>query len=275
MRSRLARTGRWYQSCDRCPKTMPICPASWRRCRQGTSLATSAWPEVGSRMPVRIFSVVDLPAPLGPMKATRSPAAISKERSLTAGTSRGTCRVRRSRSRPRAPATRCRLRNVLLRCSTAIAAMVRSPFAQTKSPAGGAGGAWWAALSETTSTRAQTSRPFGAADGHAERESRVARHGGGTLRANPRGVNVSEARLHRFLRFAYARLVAAVERQLLDPRRDDQTRLHQHLHVLAEGGLADAELLSDEHATDAVLHEVAVHLRPEMRPRVLEPVQDQ
>jgi hypothetical protein len=37
-------------------------------------------------MPVSIFSVVDFPAPFGPMKATRSPGAIEKEIPATAGT---------------------------------------------------------------------------------------------------------------------------------------------------------------------------------------------
>ena len=43
-----------------------------------------AVPLVGSSMPVSIFSVVDLPAPLGPRKPEIWPAGTSNERSSTA-----------------------------------------------------------------------------------------------------------------------------------------------------------------------------------------------
>src|SRR5476649_818746 len=75
-------------------------------------------------MPVSIFSVVDLPAPLGPMKATRSPRAIAKERSRTAVT----CAVGAGRSlapRRRHPVARAdRTRKLLLSPSTVIAGMI-------------------------------------------------------------------------------------------------------------------------------------------------------
>ena len=48
--------------------------------------ATVTSPDVGCRSPASIFSVVVFPAPFGPRKPTRSPAAISKERSSTATT---------------------------------------------------------------------------------------------------------------------------------------------------------------------------------------------
>jgi hypothetical protein len=41
-------------------------------------------PLVGSKKPVNIFIVVDLPAPFGPKKPTTFPGIISNERSLTA-----------------------------------------------------------------------------------------------------------------------------------------------------------------------------------------------
>ncbi len=44
----------------------------------GTRPPTSNRPRVGRRMPDRIFTVVDLPAPLGPMKASSSPRSSEK-----------------------------------------------------------------------------------------------------------------------------------------------------------------------------------------------------
>src|SRR5439155_6159244 len=69
-------------------------------------------------------------------------------------------------------------------------------------------------------------------------------------------------------------LVPLVERPLLDPPRPHQPGAREDLQMLARGGLADPELLSDEHAADPVLDEVAVYLRREVRPRPLQPGED-
>src|SRR5215475_10634183 len=128
--SKLLRTGKLYQSWERWPKTMPMRRASWRRCCQGTKPATSAWPALGRRMPVSLLRVVDLPAPLGPMKATRSPAATAKEMSVTAGSSTTGLGVS---SRASTPPLACpsaagrRTRKFLLSPSTRISAMVLFP----------------------------------------------------------------------------------------------------------------------------------------------------
>jgi threonine dehydratase len=45
--------------------------------------------------------------------------------------------------------------------------------------------------------------------------------------------------------------------------------------MLADRRLTDTELLGDQHAADAVLDEVTVDLRAEMRPRALQPFQNQ
>ena len=45
------------------------------RCFQGTSPATRTSPDVGTRIPVSILMVVDLPAPFGPMYPTSSPGS--------------------------------------------------------------------------------------------------------------------------------------------------------------------------------------------------------
>src|SRR5471032_2913904 len=90
-------------------------------------------------MPVSIFSVVDLPAPLGPMKATRSPRAMVKERSRTAGT----CTVGAGRSlapRRRHPVARAdRTRKLLLNPSTVIAGMIDILLETKKAPSFPAG----------------------------------------------------------------------------------------------------------------------------------------
>ena len=60
-------SGRSHQSCTRWPNITPMRPASLVRCRVGTRPATEIRPRDGTRMPVSIFTVVDLPAPFGPM----------------------------------------------------------------------------------------------------------------------------------------------------------------------------------------------------------------
>ena len=54
----------------------------------GSMPSTEIVPDVGVRMPVIILIVVDLPAPFGPMKASRSPARTVKSMPHTAFTSR-------------------------------------------------------------------------------------------------------------------------------------------------------------------------------------------
>jgi aldose 1-epimerase len=60
-------------SCGTSPTTFTNC-AGFVRC--GSSPAAAAVPERGGRMPTRVFSKVDLPAPLRPISATTSPALI-------------------------------------------------------------------------------------------------------------------------------------------------------------------------------------------------------
>ncbi len=59
--------GRSHHSCERCPKTTPTRRARRRRSSTGRSPQVRTVPEVGTRMPVSILMVVDLPAPLAPM----------------------------------------------------------------------------------------------------------------------------------------------------------------------------------------------------------------
>src|SRR2546422_8095999 len=65
----------------------------------------------------------------------------------------------------------------------------------------------------------------------------------------------------RALHFGDPLLVPLVERPLLDPLGTHEPGLRQDLQMLAGGRLADAQLRGDEHAADAVAHEVAVDLR--------------
>src|SRR3989454_10484077 len=65
----------------------------------------------------------------------------------------------------------------------------------------------------------------------------------------------------RALHFGDPLLVPLVERPLLDPLGTHESGLRQDLQMLAGGRLANAQLRGDEHAADAVAHEVAVDLR--------------
>src|SRR6185437_9988446 len=65
-----------------------------------------------------------------------------------------------------------------------------------------------------------------------------------------------------------------VEGPLLDALGGDQTGGGQDPHVLADRRLADAQLLGDEEAADAVANQVAVNLLAEMRPRRAQPLED-
>jgi hypothetical protein len=49
---------------------------------------TEAFPDVGNRIPVRIFIVVDFPAPFGPINPNNSPDSMEKERLRTASVSK-------------------------------------------------------------------------------------------------------------------------------------------------------------------------------------------
>src|SRR5215472_11477350 len=69
-------------------------------------------------------------------------------------------------------------------------------------------------------------------------------------------------------------LVALIERPLFDALSLDQSGQREHLEVFARGRLADAELVGDEAAADAVLDEISVDLRRKMGARILQPLQD-
>ena len=60
-------TGRSHHSWDRWPNTTPTWRANRRRSWSGRSPQVDTSPAVGTRMPVSILIVVDLPAPLAPM----------------------------------------------------------------------------------------------------------------------------------------------------------------------------------------------------------------
>jgi hypothetical protein len=68
--------------------------------------------------------------------------------------------------------------------------------------------------------------------------------------------------------------VTSVERPLLDAFGTNEARLHQNLHVHAGRGLADAQFFGDEDTANAVLHQIAIRLRAEMLPGVLQPGED-
>ena len=49
---------------------------------------------------------------------------------------------------------------------------------------------------------------------------------------------------------------------------------NEHSHVFAERRGRDFELVCDQKAADAIIDEVTIHLRPEVRSWVFEPLQD-
>src|SRR5262249_7731906 len=69
-------------------------------------------------------------------------------------------------------------------------------------------------------------------------------------------------------------LVALVELPAGHPLRGDEAGARERLQVGGRGRLSDAELVGDEDHAHAVLHEVAVTLRWELRLGVLEPLED-
>lgn len=78
-RSKDSTTGRSHQSCVRWTKTTPMGATCSVRWRQGVKPWISQRPESGTSMPEMILTVVDLPAPFGPMYPTSSPGSIEKE----------------------------------------------------------------------------------------------------------------------------------------------------------------------------------------------------
>ena len=114
-----SRVGRSHHNCVRCPNTTPIRRTCSTRCRYGTRPSTTTRPLLGTRMPVSIFIVVDLPAPLGPIYPTISPSFTRNETSSTATT---VCFSRASsvRSVPQRPPRRPYFVKTLRACSTSI-----------------------------------------------------------------------------------------------------------------------------------------------------------
>src|SRR5882672_3665458 len=75
--------GRSQRSCCFWPITSVICSRKPRSRSLGVKPATATRPSVGCKRPDSTFSVVVLPAPLGPRNPTRSPAPIENVTSST------------------------------------------------------------------------------------------------------------------------------------------------------------------------------------------------
>src|SRR5262245_18453195 len=107
-------TGRSHQSCVRCPKTTPIRRTCSMRSRHGTRPMTSQLPASGTRMPASSFTVVDLPAPFGPMYPTISPRSMARSMPRSAWTV--LCRrATTPASAPRRPGRRTATRKLFAR----------------------------------------------------------------------------------------------------------------------------------------------------------------
>lgn len=70
------------------------------------------------------------------------------------------------------------------------------------------------------------------------------------------------------------RVVALVERPLLDPFAANEARTRQDLQMLAGGGLTNAQLLRDQQAANTIVDEVAIDLRRKMFGRSFQPLQN-
>src|ERR1700722_11597666 len=88
-------------------------------------------------------------------------------------------------------------------------------------------------------------------------------------------VNMSPATAQHLLHLGDTVLVAPVEHPLPDLLAPDQARLAEQFQMLAAGRLADAELLGDEQRAYAILNQIAITLRREMRLRVTKPLHNQ
>src|SRR3954470_9558562 len=123
---KLSRAGISQRICGFCPNTTPMFCASRRRSRQGTTPSVSTRPALGTRMPVSIFTVVDLPAPFSPMSPTLSPRSTRNERSVTAET-RSDSVEKYARKPAQKPDLRLRRVYVLPRFSARIAGTIMPP----------------------------------------------------------------------------------------------------------------------------------------------------
>ena len=65
-----------------------------------------------------------------------------------------------------------------------------------------------------------------------------------------------------------------VQCPLFDALGLQQSGLAEDFQMPAGRGLADPELLCDQHTTNAILDQIPIHLRPEMLPRVLQAIED-
>ena len=119
-------TGTSHHSWLRWPNTTPSRATCRFRSSQGTRPSTVQVPQSGRRMPLRILMVVLFPAPLGPMKASISPASTEKEMPSTACTSLILGR-RIARRLPLMPFSFCLTRKALVRFSDSITFMSSNP----------------------------------------------------------------------------------------------------------------------------------------------------
>jgi hypothetical protein len=106
-------TGMSHHSVVLWPKTTPMFIAFCCRFSWGIRPSTMRLPEVGTRMPVSILIVVDLPAPFGPRYATDSPASMLRSMWSTASLS-VYLRVTKCLSEPTSPGSLTACRNCLV-----------------------------------------------------------------------------------------------------------------------------------------------------------------
>ena len=118
-RSKDSITGRSHHSCVRCPNTTPISRTCSMRFFHGVLPSISHFPESGTSIPEMTLTVVDFPAPFGPMYPTSSPSLIEKVTPSKAFMVRY-FRCATPRTAPHIPGVRSAMRKRLTRFSAMI-----------------------------------------------------------------------------------------------------------------------------------------------------------
>ena len=89
-----------------------------------------------------------------------------------------------------------------------------------------------------------------------------------------RSSDSSQAGLHETLQRFDGALVSFVKRPLLDSPRAQESRIYQNVEVLTRRRLAHLQLAGNEEPADSILDEISIHLRGEVFPRRLQPLQN-
>ncbi len=80
--------------------------------------------------------------------------------------------------------------------------------------------------------------------------------------------------LHETLQLFDRTLISFVKRPLLDSLRSQESRVYQKVQMFTCSGLTHLQFAGNEKPTDSILHQISIHLRWEMLPRRLQPLEN-